>query len=502
MFNGPDIPVNVRQRMINLMYLVFVAMLALNISSDVLDGFEQVEHTLNVSLEAVGKRNERLLAQSGSYDAGTLTVLHQKTDSLCDYIESLKAEIIYLASGKRRDRTDRYNKADTEAASNILFAPVKGKQKELSDLLSAYRDYLLEHVVQGTADHDLLVGLELYMDDSFSGWNFQFLENTPAVAAITLLTGIQYTARMTEWQSILTSSDEMDAFKLVNRLFPRIHPSSRDVSYGNKFYGRISFAIPLEEAGYELYMHGKAIEKDQITLETGAPGSYSFVEEIELRGPNNFRKIFPVSVKYNVLQEPFIIFNPAMNILYRGMENEIFIYMPEIATSELHIETSAGVIRRKQNGRWGIVPPEGISDLSIEVTATIHGDPFRAAYPFRVIPLPPPSAFISILGDNLQEWRKGGLFSRQEILRLEGIEVHYENGLPDAGFDILGFELIYTDSFGNRLSLSSENHLFTDAQQNLLRNMETGRRLHISHIRVMGPDKEVKELAPLEIIIN
>ena len=41
--NNPNSP---RQRMINLMYLVFIAMMALNVSSEVLDGFELVEGSL------------------------------------------------------------------------------------------------------------------------------------------------------------------------------------------------------------------------------------------------------------------------------------------------------------------------------------------------------------------------------------------------------------------------------------------------------------------------
>ena len=36
--NNPNSP---RQRMINLMYLVFIAMMALNVSSEVLDGYQQ-----------------------------------------------------------------------------------------------------------------------------------------------------------------------------------------------------------------------------------------------------------------------------------------------------------------------------------------------------------------------------------------------------------------------------------------------------------------------------
>ena len=46
--------------MINLMYIVLTAMLALNVSSDVLDGFTQVEDGLNRSNDNVDQRNEAI----------------------------------------------------------------------------------------------------------------------------------------------------------------------------------------------------------------------------------------------------------------------------------------------------------------------------------------------------------------------------------------------------------------------------------------------------------
>ena len=53
--NNPNSP---RQRMINLMYLVFIAMMALNVSSEVLDGFELVEGSLRTSIDNSPRRNK------------------------------------------------------------------------------------------------------------------------------------------------------------------------------------------------------------------------------------------------------------------------------------------------------------------------------------------------------------------------------------------------------------------------------------------------------------
>lgn len=47
-----------RQKMINLMYVVLMAMLALNVSSDVLNGFSLVSDGLSQSTQSASKVNE------------------------------------------------------------------------------------------------------------------------------------------------------------------------------------------------------------------------------------------------------------------------------------------------------------------------------------------------------------------------------------------------------------------------------------------------------------
>ena len=52
-----------RQKMINLMYLVFIAMVALNVSGDVLTGFDRVEKGLDTMLAGTMQRNEQVYMQ-------------------------------------------------------------------------------------------------------------------------------------------------------------------------------------------------------------------------------------------------------------------------------------------------------------------------------------------------------------------------------------------------------------------------------------------------------
>ena len=62
--NNPNSP---RQKMINLMYLVFIAMMALNVSTEVLDGFELVEDSLHTSIDNASKRNGLVAGEIDDY---------------------------------------------------------------------------------------------------------------------------------------------------------------------------------------------------------------------------------------------------------------------------------------------------------------------------------------------------------------------------------------------------------------------------------------------------
>lgn len=59
-----------RQKMINLMYLVFIAMLALNVPTEVLDGFDLVNENLQESIKVADERNKQIYTDiSASYES-------------------------------------------------------------------------------------------------------------------------------------------------------------------------------------------------------------------------------------------------------------------------------------------------------------------------------------------------------------------------------------------------------------------------------------------------
>ncbi len=147
-------PVSPRQKMINLMYVVLMAMLALNVSNEVLNGFSLVEEslkrtTINATKENLAiyddfavqmKKNPQKVKQW--YDKSQK--VKQMSDKLYDLADELKLAIVREADGNDGDVRNIRNKEDLEAATQVMLAPGRGRGKELFDAINNYRNEMLK----------------------------------------------------------------------------------------------------------------------------------------------------------------------------------------------------------------------------------------------------------------------------------------------------------------------------------------------------------------------
>ena len=93
--NCPETP---RQKMIGMMYLVLTAMLALNVSTDILNGFTLVDNSLHSSIAASDTRNAKLYPEINSkflhfYQDSTLQMLIGEAEQQYADMEDINEEI-------------------------------------------------------------------------------------------------------------------------------------------------------------------------------------------------------------------------------------------------------------------------------------------------------------------------------------------------------------------------------------------------------------------------
>ena len=130
-----------RQKMINLMYVVLMAMLALNVSSDVLNGFSLVDESLTRSTNNASSQNSATFAQMETamkqnpekvrewYEKAKY--VKTKSDSIYQFAEDLKWKIVRKVDGDEADINNINGKEDLEAATQVMLAPGVGKGRAL-----------------------------------------------------------------------------------------------------------------------------------------------------------------------------------------------------------------------------------------------------------------------------------------------------------------------------------------------------------------------------------
>ena len=205
-------PISPRQKMINLMYVVLMAMLALNVSNEVLNGFSIVEESLNRTTQNAQKESQAIYDDFDAqvranrvkvgqwYDkAQYVRVTSQK---LFDLAAELKLAIAIEADGEEGDPTRLQNKEDLEAATQVMLAPGRGRGEELKEAIEKYRSKILlllpDSAQRQRIANDLTTDVPEKARSLGKNWQESQFESMPAVAAITILSKLQSDVRNAE----------------------------------------------------------------------------------------------------------------------------------------------------------------------------------------------------------------------------------------------------------------------------------------------------------------
>ena len=217
-------PPSARQKMINLMYIVLLAMLAMNVSSDVLNGFKIVEESLSNSTSNATLQNDKAYREFAAADSinhekvgewyGKALYVKQISDSLFNFADELKSLIAIQADGKDADVSNIRNREDLEAATQVMLHPSRGKGGQLFDAINNYREKILEMVTDPTQreiiSNNFSTEVPLKAGALGKNWQEYNYENMPVAAAITLLTKLQNDVRYAEGEVLHTLVNNID----------------------------------------------------------------------------------------------------------------------------------------------------------------------------------------------------------------------------------------------------------------------------------------------------
>ena len=321
------------------MYIVLTAMLALNVSSDVLNGFNQVESGLVRTNRNFYERNKAIFGQLEAFmqknpeKVGVwfdkATELRAITDSLFNDIETIKHDIVAVADGSDADVLNIKNLDNLDAASIVMLSPTTMRGTALRKQIDDYRTYvtslMTDSVKRQNIDNALATRDRRQKGTlSDSSWEEGLFDNMPVVAAVALLTKIQNDVRYAEGEALNTLLTNVDAGDVrVNEVSAFVIPSSRNVMRGSKYTANIVLAAVDTTQRPVVFVNGTKLDNDRGLYEvvTGRTGEFDYNGYIEVPRGDGTSSRLDFSSSYTVIEPMATVSATMMNVLYAGIDN-------------------------------------------------------------------------------------------------------------------------------------------------------------------------------------
>ncbi len=515
-------PVSPRQKMINLMYVVLMAMLALNVSNEVLNGFSIVEESLkrttqNATMENLSiyddfatqmKANPQKVKQW--YDKSQK--VKQMSDHLYNLVDELKQAIVVEADGKDGDVQNIRNKEDLEAANQVMLAPGRGRGQELYEAINSYRASLLPMLTSARQKKLIVSNLTTEVPKNVQtmgkNWQEYMFEAMPAAAAVTLLSKLQNDVRYAEGEVLHTLVQNIDVKDIrVNALEAFVIPNSQTIVRGDKFSAHIVMAAVDTTQVPDIFIGNQKVTLQDNLYERicNTTGDFTLAGYLETVNGNGERVRRDFSQKYTVVDPSATVSADLMNMLYAGYNNPISVSVPGVPLSKVQATMTNGTLQPVGPGKYIARPSKIGENATITVVSTNTGRTQQMGqFTFRVRRLPDPTPYITMNDEHGNPTRfKGGGLVKAQLVGANTLGAAIDDGILDIGFKVQGFETVFFDNMGNAVPIVSEGASFSSRQKETFRKLTRNRRFYISRVTVVGPDGLTRTLQnPMEVIVK
>lgn len=534
--NCPETP---RQKMINMMYLVLTALLALNVASEVLESFRIVDASLVQTLNIVNRKNQQIYSSFEVASKLNPTKVKEwkdksdqvrvRTKEMITKITDLKEKLVLASGGiplkeagagfvlseepivvnSKGDTILMKKEDDLNTPSEIMIT-----QKKAADLkadINAFRDFLASFMEEGSPVRENIIKqldtsdpkIKLSEGGEKKTWEILNFESKPLIAVVTLLSKMQIDIQNTETNVISTLYSQIDdkSFKF-NKLGARILPKSTYVLVGDQFESEIYLAAEDTTQQPEIYVgnsklamrEGKGVYK----VTANEVGTFKWGGLIKYKNPEGNIVDYPFKGEYQVGKPNATIAATKMNVLYLGLPNPIKVSVPGVASENLEVSiTNNG--RVEKSGDDYLVYPSKIDDTgkstSISVVANMGGEKRpMGSMPFRVKEVPAPIATIG--------GKSSGNLRKEDLLAEDGLFADMPKDFDfDLKFKVTQFEITFSGTYV-KTTLATGNR-FTAEQKGLFSKLQPGAVIYIDNIMAKGDyDVSPRPLASIGIKIK
>ncbi len=556
MSSGKETP---RQKMIGMMYLVLTALLALNVSKEILKGFVTVDESIEKSKLILNENNLRVqkafedYVKDGNYEAKPYllkAIEAQSTIRLADaYIDSIKLMVVQKTEGAgKRDTSqlrfmDKLDDYDTpthlmigsDEASPITTKysanALRGQLEKLHAGLTTMLDNMQKNkeTKLDAADLNALkqklnsikpVDRNISNDGIKLNWELENFYNMPMAAVITNLNKIQADMKNveSEFLHVFASASSKFVFK-IDKLEAKVIAPTAYVLVGQPFKADIVLGASSSEltadrmkvlvgATYDTLTKQLTVPGSSLSIADGmgkhenvtsATGQKSLKGVVIYKNPRGTDEYYPFDYSYMVAPPFTAVSADNMNIFYEGVDNPVSVSAAGFAPSDLRVtaEGCGANVKTAAGGAYTLTV-KGTGTCVVTVAAKVNGvyQQQGAKKIFRVKPIPP--AVLKV-GGRLATTNLE--FTRNEISRMGGLGAESPGFMFPVNFIVKEFSLFLLKN-GKQETIVCHSNSFTKEARDALLSLKAGDRIFIENIKVQKPGPSITSLPSVQIKVK
>ncbi|MEO8148973.1 MAG: gliding motility protein GldM [Bacteroidia bacterium] len=531
-----------RQKMINMMYLVLTALLALNVSKEIIHAFVTMSNSLEVSNKSTDMRNDLAFKafdkQMQTDEAKTkphydrAKKAKQLSDALLKDIDNLKAHIIRktekLADTAAVPKLEDIRKQDDfDTPTRILCGKgetgqvsEEGKDSEAKILRAKLNKYKAEMVAnldpkdqpEFKKRFDEIFKLEdpskeEIAKDKKKTWEMITFYHNPVVASCAILTKFQTDIKNSESEVLnkLLANIDASTFKVTDFEAKVVAPTSY-VLVGQQYKADVFLAAfnktetpdVLVGGGKLPYENGMA----KFSAGASAEGLKKWGGVIKVKDPVDPTKFkdYEFNAEYIVAKPAAVISPTKMNVFYIGVDNPVSISVPGVANEKVKVSVvGGGVTLTKAPGGSGeqwIAKATTQGEATVTINADFDGKSMTmGAQKFRVKQVPNPVATIAD--------KKSGTMSRAIVVAQGSIIPKMENFDFELFFRITKFKMtLARRSSPDPIEIETTGNQMTEKMKSSISAARAGDKVYFEYIDAVGPDGKTRRLEPLNIVLQ
>lgn len=514
------LPKEPRQLMINLMYLVLTAMLALNVSSEILHAFKTINQSISSSNKSIDDKNKELYT---SFDENEnmegqkervkpyndkAKQVKAASEELYKYLETWKDKIIEESGG--REVNGEIKREDNIDASTLLLVDKKGGD-ELKAKLKAYNEMLLntvspkfrDAIAQQLPIRTTIMDVKKTENNPQADWSTAYFYNMPTMAVVTLFSKFQNDVRNSEslvvnelFNEAAQEQVRFDAFQAI------AVPKTSYALVGQKVEAQIMLAAYNKAVNPTVTNNTGRVSKVENGIaywETNASGvglqTVRGTVTIDMGG----RPITqPYEFQYMVGSTGASMQLDKMNVFYIGVPNPISVSAAGYSLEDVSVSIpDATVTPGAQKGQYNVETNKPGKVFAAINAKTESGVKQVGGMEVRVKYIPDPTAKVG--------GKSSGSLPSNVLKAQLGIVAALDGFDFDARFVVTSFEFSMLPKRGELIgpfkvdgALFSKNKQVVDA----IARCKPGDKVFFEEIRAVGPDKRNRALGTVNLNLN